>query len=160
MEGGEKMIGHAALFIAALVTSAAAVLGLPPSTASEGCATRLALSQPTARMSAGQPQCVSIPSATPRRTHGGRPEEELLSTTTEVSVSRGGRATEAQLPSGTLSFLFTDIEGSTRLLARLGDRYSSVLSDHQRLLRAAFSDACGRGGTRRTTGARKPFMAR
>jgi hypothetical protein len=37
------MIGHGALFIAAVVTSATAALGLPSSTAPEGCATRLAL---------------------------------------------------------------------------------------------------------------------
>lgn len=44
----------------------------------------------------------------------------------------------ADLPSGTVTFLFTDIEGSTRLLAALGDRYPDVLADHHRLLRAAF----------------------
>jgi predicted ATPase/class 3 adenylate cyclase len=43
----------------------------------------------------------------------------------------------AELPSGTVTFLFTDIEGSTRLLARLRDRYADVLAEHQRLLRAA-----------------------
>jgi class 3 adenylate cyclase len=53
-------------------------------------------------------------------------------------------STVTELPSGTLTFLFTDIEGSTRLLARLGDRYSEVLADHQRLLRDAFADAGGR----------------
>src|SRR3954451_4660038 len=44
----------------------------------------------------------------------------------------------AELPSGTVTFLFTDIEGSTRLLARLRDRYADVLGEHQRLLRVAF----------------------
>ena len=53
-------------------------------------------------------------------------------------------STVADLPSGTLTFLFTDIEGSTRLLARLGDRYRGVLSDHQQLLRDAFAGAGGR----------------
>ena len=43
----------------------------------------------------------------------------------------------AELPRGTVTFLFTDIEGSTRLLNTLGgERYHEVLSDHQRLLRA------------------------
>jgi class 3 adenylate cyclase len=43
------------------------------------------------------------------------------------------------LPRGTVTFLFTDIEGSTRLLERLGDVcYTAVLSEHHRLLRAAF----------------------
>ncbi len=41
------------------------------------------------------------------------------------------------LPGGTVTFLFTDIEGSTQLLQRLGDRYASVLEEHWRLLRAA-----------------------
>ena len=45
----------------------------------------------------------------------------------------------AQQPSGTVTFLFTDIEGSTRLVAELGeDRYARALDDHRRLLRAAF----------------------
>jgi predicted ATPase/class 3 adenylate cyclase len=42
------------------------------------------------------------------------------------------------LPSGTVTFLFTDIEGSTRLLLELGDRYADVLAEHRRLLRDAF----------------------
>jgi predicted ATPase/class 3 adenylate cyclase len=41
------------------------------------------------------------------------------------------------LPSGTVTFLFTDVEGSTRLLERLGDNYASVLAIHQRLVRDA-----------------------
>jgi class 3 adenylate cyclase len=49
-----------------------------------------------------------------------------------------------ELPSGTVTFLFTDIEGSTRLLESLGDRYAETLADHRRLLRAAFEQAGGR----------------
>jgi YVTN family beta-propeller protein len=45
----------------------------------------------------------------------------------------------ADLPSGAVTFVFTDIEGSTHLVRRLRDRYSEVLSEHQRLLREAFS---------------------
>jgi hypothetical protein len=37
------------------------------------------------------------------------------------------------LPSGTVTLLFTDIEGSTRLLHQLGDRYGDALADHRRL---------------------------
>ena len=45
------------------------------------------------------------------------------------------------LPAGTLTFLFTDIEGSTKLQAALGtDRYQDVLETHTRLLRDAFKD--------------------
>jgi class 3 adenylate cyclase len=47
------------------------------------------------------------------------------------------------LPRGTVTFLFTDVEGSTRLLKQLGDRYGEVLAEHQRLLRAAFEEAGG-----------------
>src|ERR671933_2322681 len=41
------------------------------------------------------------------------------------------------LPTGTVTLLFTDIEGSTRLLQRLGERYAEVLDAHHRALRAA-----------------------
>jgi len=44
-----------------------------------------------------------------------------------------------ELPSGTVTFLFTDIEGSTQLLHELGDRYAEVLGDHRRLLRDEFA---------------------
>src|SRR6266480_1430932 len=45
----------------------------------------------------------------------------------------------SELPSGTVTFLFTDIEGSTRLLAELGaERYAEELGEHRRVLREAF----------------------
>jgi class 3 adenylate cyclase len=44
-----------------------------------------------------------------------------------------------RLPTGTVTFLFSDIEGSTRLLRALGDRYAQALADHRRLLRASFA---------------------
>jgi class 3 adenylate cyclase len=50
------------------------------------------------------------------------------------------------LPTGTVTFLFTDIEGSTVLLQRLGDRrYAEVLAEHRRLLREAFAKGNGQG---------------
>jgi predicted ATPase/class 3 adenylate cyclase len=43
------------------------------------------------------------------------------------------------LPTGAVTFLLTDVEGSTKLLADLGaDAYSSALADHRRILRTAF----------------------
>jgi class 3 adenylate cyclase len=36
----------------------------------------------------------------------------------------------AELPTGTVTFLFTDIEGSTRLLRELRDRYAELMADH------------------------------
>jgi predicted ATPase/class 3 adenylate cyclase len=44
-----------------------------------------------------------------------------------------------QLPTGTVTFLFTDIEGSTQLLQRLGEEYAEALGQSQALLRAAFA---------------------
>src|ERR687885_1234217 len=43
-----------------------------------------------------------------------------------------------ELPSGTVTFLFTDIEGSTKLLHELGDAYAEALAEHRRALRDAF----------------------
>ncbi|HEV8401961.1 MAG TPA: adenylate/guanylate cyclase domain-containing protein [Candidatus Limnocylindrales bacterium] len=46
----------------------------------------------------------------------------------------------SSLPSGTVTFLFTDVEGSTKLLHELGaEDYSRVLADHRRALRDAFA---------------------
>jgi predicted ATPase len=48
-----------------------------------------------------------------------------------------------ELPSGTVTLLFTDIEGSTRLLHELGDGYADVLAEHRRVLREAFGAHAG-----------------
>ena len=48
-----------------------------------------------------------------------------------------------QLPSGTVTFVFSDIEGSTGLLKQLGEGYDAVLSNHRRLMRESFTE---RGG--------------
>jgi predicted ATPase/class 3 adenylate cyclase len=49
----------------------------------------------------------------------------------------------AELPTGTVTLLFSDIEGSTRLVERLGERYVDVLAEHRQLLRAAFTEFNG-----------------
>jgi WD40 repeat protein/class 3 adenylate cyclase/energy-coupling factor transporter ATP-binding protein EcfA2 len=49
-----------------------------------------------------------------------------------------------ELPAGTVTFLFTDIEGSTRLLHELGERYADVLAEHRQLLREVFAECSGR----------------
>jgi class 3 adenylate cyclase len=47
------------------------------------------------------------------------------------------------LPPGTVTFLFTDVEGSTRLLHELGEEaYAGALAEHRRVLRDAFA-RCG-----------------
>jgi class 3 adenylate cyclase len=47
------------------------------------------------------------------------------------------------LPGGTVTFLFTDIEGSTHLVKALRDRYGQVLAEHRRLIRAAIAGQAG-----------------
>jgi predicted ATPase/class 3 adenylate cyclase len=48
-----------------------------------------------------------------------------------------------RLPTGTVTFLFTDIEGSTRLLEELGDRYAEVRDQHAEIIRRAIADGDG-----------------
>ena len=47
------------------------------------------------------------------------------------------------LPIGTVTFLFTDIEGSTRLLQSLGDRYLDALALHSQIIRTAIAESGG-----------------
>ena len=55
-----------------------------------------------------------------------------------------------ELPTGTITFLFTDIEGSTKLLQELGDRYREVQEAHFEVLRRAIAE--GEGHEIRTEG--------
>jgi predicted ATPase/class 3 adenylate cyclase len=48
-----------------------------------------------------------------------------------------------ELPTGTVTFLFTDIEGSTLLLQELGDRYPGVQEEHAAIVRGAVEEAGG-----------------
>lgn len=49
----------------------------------------------------------------------------------------------AELPSGTVTFMFTDIEGSTRLLQELGDGYTAVRDAHAAIVRRAAAEGGG-----------------
>jgi predicted ATPase/class 3 adenylate cyclase len=60
------------------------------------------------------------------------------------------------LPRGSVTFVFTDIEGSTRLLRRLGSAYTDVLERHRRVLRSAFN---AHGGVEVKTDADSCFVA-
>jgi predicted ATPase/class 3 adenylate cyclase len=54
--------------------------------------------------------------------------------------AKGHRDRVSDLPTGTVTFLFTDIEGSTRLLAELGpEPYAEALAAHRRVLREVFA---------------------
>src|SRR5215211_3041786 len=48
-----------------------------------------------------------------------------------------------ELPTGTVTFLFSDIEGSTKLLEELGEGYADALERHRRVLREAFGHHAG-----------------
>ena len=54
-----------------------------------------------------------------------------------------------ELLTGTVTFMFSDIEGSTRFAQSLGDAWPPVLERHRELLRAAFAAEGGRGGRHR-----------
>jgi predicted ATPase/class 3 adenylate cyclase len=56
-------------------------------------------------------------------------------------LSQGGPL--AKLPTGTVTFLFTDIEGSTRLLQELGPDYGRVQTDHLEIMRDAITAGGG-----------------
>jgi len=48
----------------------------------------------------------------------------------------------SRLPTGVVTFVFTDVEGSTKLLHELREGYAAVLQEHRRIIREAF-DAHG-----------------
>src|SRR5262245_35572541 len=71
-------------------------------------------------------------------------EQAILRQDTELELGdRAGARTASGTITGTVTFLFTDIEGSTRLLARLKARYAEVLERHGRLMRTAFEQHGG-----------------
>ena len=49
-----------------------------------------------------------------------------------VTTDQASSASQRFLPGGVVTFLFTDIEGSTQLMRELGDGYGEVLDDHRR----------------------------
>ena len=60
-----------------------------------------------------------------------------------ATATRTARDEGSRLPTGTVTFLFTDIEGSTRLVQELGDRWADVLAEHCQIMRAAIANAEG-----------------
>ena len=65
--------------------------------------------------------------------------KELLEAELDERATGGGK-----LPDGVVSFLLTDIEGSTALLRQLGDRYADLLADVRRVIRESVLQAGGR----------------
>jgi predicted ATPase/DNA-binding SARP family transcriptional activator len=66
-------------------------------------------------------------------------ERQILNQDSVLVVAR----TEEHRPSGTVTFLFTDVEGSTRLLRELGADYAQALEGHRELLRTSFAAYAG-----------------
>jgi YVTN family beta-propeller protein len=64
--------------------------------------------------------------------------EQLSNDLALMLTERFSQAAE-ELPSGTVTMLFTDIQGSTQLVRKLGKRYPDLLNEHHRLLREAFA---------------------
>ena len=60
-----------------------------------------------------------------------------MSVVAPPGVSRDDGRRAMALPAGTVTLLFSDIEGSTRLLERLGEGYAEVLEEHRRIVRGA-----------------------
>jgi class 3 adenylate cyclase len=56
-----------------------------------------------------------------------------------MSDEAGANTLKTKLPAGTVTFLFTDIEGSTQLLDQLRDQYAVLLANQRRILREAFA---------------------
>src|SRR5438552_1509035 len=70
-----------------------------------------------------------------------RPRRGAVATSPSGEIIEG--MARPELPRGTVTFLFTDIEASTRLLRDHGARYAELLADHRNTLRGAFT---GHGG--------------
>lgn len=56
-----------------------------------------------------------------------------------MSGKKQSKLSRSGLPEGTVTFLFTDIEGSTELLKRLKDKYASLLMEQRKILRDTFT---------------------
>src|SRR5687767_11765795 len=75
-----------------------------------------------------------------RREHDSRATRDRARLGSGATI---GAMPRAMLPTGTVTFLFTDIEGSTDLLAQLGERYDAVLAEHSAILRRAIAEHGG-----------------
>ena len=73
--------------------------------------------------------------------HAESPGRTLFAPSSEHAAASGqSKSSPRSLPTGTVTLLFTNIEGSTHLLQQLGDRYATVLAEYLRLLRATFQE--------------------
>jgi serine/threonine-protein kinase len=100
---------------------------------------------PVPRLSETMPGLPQALDAVLERALAKSPEQRYPSGAALVDALAGALERHTPVASrGTMTFMFTDIEGSTELLRRLRDRYPELIRDHQRLLRAAFARHGGR----------------
>ena len=90
----------------------------------------------------------AIRTRTTSRSRGSRDTSSTRSCSTNGATTTSSRVrtdcASVMLPTGTVTFLFSDIEGSTALLRAIGvERYESALQQHRRLLRDAFARHAG-----------------
>src|SRR5262249_52990754 len=89
------------------------------------------------------------------RPTGGRRLSAPCETSDRVTIDETGTAT--------LTFLFSDVEGSTALLRKLRDGYSTLMGEHERLLRTAWAEGGGQeldaGGDSFSVASRRPRQA-
>lgn len=69
---------------------------------------------------------------------------ELIAELDQLQTSSTREFSLSQARAGTATFLFSDIEGSTRMLQQIGDAYAGILSRQRSILRTAFTDHGGR----------------
>src|SRR4029077_9642921 len=88
---------------------------------------------------------VLLPRALERLVVPGMPVDRVVRVLLKIrrrllgeAVHRGSVGAMIALPGGTVTFVFTDIEGSTRLLQTLGDDFAEVAREHRRIVREAF----------------------
>jgi class 3 adenylate cyclase len=77
------------------------------------------------------------------QSHFSPEEDEKLNPQDSRSAHSRERSGRRDLPAGTVTLLFTDIEGSTHLLQQLGNRYTDVLTEYRHLQRAIFREYHG-----------------
>ncbi len=61
-----------------------------------------------------------------------------------MKEEEGPESSAPVLPRGTVTFLFSDIEGSTRLIRRVGDSYSKLLADQRQIIRTCVANRRGK----------------
>jgi hypothetical protein len=65
----------------------------------------------------------------------------------------------SELPTGSVTFLFTDVEGSTELLRKLGaEAYADALAEHRRLIREACAESSTVPGSRKRALPSRAFL--